>query len=49
MKGLRFLVVEGYSREGREDLKAGGASRASDLYAKMLMRWAPGSEVEIGW
>ena len=47
MKGLRFLVVEGYSREGREDLKAGGASRASDLYAKMLMRWTPGSEVEI--
>lgn len=47
MKGLRFLVVEGYAKEGREDLKAGGASLASDLYAKMLMRWAPGAEVDV--
>jgi len=47
MKGLRFLVVEGYSIEGREDLQAGGASLASELYAKMLKRWAPGAEVEI--
>ncbi len=47
MKGLRFLVVEGYSIEGREDLQAGGASLASELYAKMLKRWAPGAEVDI--
>ena len=44
MKGLRFLVVEGYSIEGREDLQAGGASLASELYAKMLKRWAPGAD-----
>ena len=27
----RFIVVDGYSREGREDLKAGGATTAGEL------------------
>ena len=32
----RFLVVDGYSRAGREDLAAGGATTAGKLYRKML-------------
>ena len=38
----RFLVVDGYSREGREDLRAGGATTAGELYARMLKSCAPG-------
>jgi GMP synthase (glutamine-hydrolysing) len=38
----RFLVVDGYSREGREDLSAGGATTAGELYARMLDKCAPG-------
>ena len=48
MDGLKFLVVEGYAKEGREDLRQGGASLASELYAKMLTAWSPrGAEVEV--
>ncbi|MCH6587147.1 MAG: type 1 glutamine amidotransferase [Proteobacteria bacterium] len=44
----RFLVVDGYSREGREDLRAGGATTAGELYARMLKDCAPnGAEVDI--
>ena len=38
----RFLVVDGYSREGREDLAAGGATTAGELYRKMLERLVSG-------
>ena len=45
---LRFLVVDGYAREGREDLKAGGASTAGQLYERMLKKCAPdGAVVDI--
>ena len=43
----RFLVVDGYAREGREDLRAGGASTAGELYDRMLRQCAPGAAVEI--
>ena len=43
----RFIVVDGYSREGREDLKAGGATTAGELYELMLKRCLPGAEVDI--
>ena len=33
---LKFLVVDGYNREAREELKAGGASEAGQLYVNML-------------
>ncbi|ETV69143.1 hypothetical protein, variant [Aphanomyces astaci] len=33
---LRFLIVEGYSEEGRKELVDNGARIASDLYATML-------------
>ena len=45
--GPRFLVVDGYAREGREDLAAGGATTAGELYAHMLKKCAPGAEVDI--
>jgi len=46
--GPRLLVVDGYSREGREDLRAGGASTAGELYAAMLTRCGPkGTAVDI--
>ncbi len=44
---LRFLVVDGYAKEGREDLKAGGASTAGQLYDRMLKENAPGCEVDV--
>jgi len=44
---LHFLVVDGYAREGRADLVAGGASEAGHLYRAMLRKCAPGAEVEI--
>ncbi len=44
---LRFLVVDGYRREGREELAAGGATPAGELYRRMLQRWAPGATVDI--
>ncbi len=39
---LRFLVVDGYTRAAREQLQAGGASVAADLYSAMLERCSPG-------
>ena len=44
----RFLVVDGYDRQGREDLHAGGASTAGELYESMLKKCAPdGAAVDI--
>ncbi|TDI59398.1 MAG: type 1 glutamine amidotransferase [Alphaproteobacteria bacterium] len=46
--GPRFLVLDGYDKEGREDLQSGGATTAGELYARMLMDCAPkGAEVDI--
>ena len=44
---LCFLVVDGYSRSGREDLEAGGATTAGRLYERMLKRWVPDARVDI--
>ncbi|MDP6708135.1 MAG: type 1 glutamine amidotransferase [Alphaproteobacteria bacterium] len=45
--GLRFLVVDGYAKEGRAELASGGASAAGDLYQAMLVDCAPGAVVEF--
>jgi hypothetical protein len=37
---LRFLIIDGYIRHGREVLEAGGATTAGQLYADMLVRAA---------
>jgi len=42
-----FLVIDGYSREGREGLEAGGATTAGQLYRKMLQHCSPGCHVDI--
>ncbi|MGH8224500.1 MAG: type 1 glutamine amidotransferase, partial [Woeseiaceae bacterium] len=43
----RFLVIDGYNCEAREELKAGGASAAGDLYVGMLRRCLPGAECDV--
>ncbi len=47
MDSLRFLVLDGYARAGREDLQAGGATPAGQLYKRMLETHAPGARVDI--
>jgi GMP synthase (glutamine-hydrolysing) len=44
---VRFLVVDGYRKAARDELVAGGASIAGDLYAGMLTACLPGAEVDI--
>lgn len=43
----RFLVVDGYNKEARDELRAGGASGAGDLYQRMLTDCLPGAKVDI--
>ena len=40
-------MIDGYNREARDELAAGGASRAGDLYAGMLRKCLPGAECDI--
>ena len=47
MSGLRFLVLDGYAKAGREELSAGGMSPAGELYQAMLEAHAPGCQVDI--
>ena len=44
---LHFLVVDGYNKEGRAGLTAGGATTAGVLYRQMLQRHSPGCTVDI--
>ena len=44
---LCFLVVDGYTKAGREDLESGGATTAGFLYRDMLQGCLPGCEVDI--
>jgi GMP synthase (glutamine-hydrolysing) len=46
-KGPKFLVLDGYSKAGREDLRAGGASTAGELYERMLKKCTPGGEAHV--
>lgn len=43
----RFLVIDGYYKLGREELAAGGASVAGELYERMLKRCHPNCSVDI--
>ncbi len=43
----RFLVVDGYLKKSRDELAAGGAGVAGDLYAAMLEKASPGSSCDI--
>lgn len=43
----RFLVIDGYNREARDELAAGGAGRAGDLYVRMLKKCLPGAACDV--
>ena len=47
MSALRLLVIDGYRREGRESLVAGGATTAGRLYEHMLLGCHPNATVDI--
>ena len=44
---LSFLIVDGYSKASRDDLKAAGMQLASKLYGDMLQRNLPESEYDV--
>jgi GMP synthase (glutamine-hydrolysing) len=44
---LRFLVVDAYHRAAREELQAGGASAAGDLYVGMLKKVMPDAVCDV--
>ena len=37
----KFLIIDGYTQAAREELQAGGASVAADLYVSLLLKNAP--------
>ncbi|MEK7245402.1 MAG: type 1 glutamine amidotransferase [Pseudomonadota bacterium] len=43
----RLLVIDGYTRSAREELRAGGAGVAGELYAAMLKRILPSARCDI--
>ena len=43
----RFLIIDGYSEAGRDNIRAAGMSLGSTLYARMLTRWLPGAEYVV--
>ena len=47
MASLHFLVIDGYRRDGRESLVAGGATTAGKLYERMLLGCRPDASVDI--
>ena len=47
METLRFLVIDGYRRSGREGLAAAGATTAGKLYERMLLGCRSDAAVDI--
>jgi len=47
MASLHFLVIDGYRRDGRENLVAAGATSAGKLYERMLLGCHPDATVDI--
>ena len=44
----RFLIIDGYTKDARQQLQTGGASLAADLYAGMLGHCGPaGTECDV--
>ena len=41
MKAPHFLIIDGYTKQARDQLQAGGASVAADLYVSMLQKCSP--------
>ena len=40
-KALKFLVIDGYTKEARDQLQSGGASLAANLYVTMFQNCSP--------
>ena len=43
----KILIVDGYAKKARDELAAGGAAMAGDLYAGMLAKVSPGCQCDI--
>ena len=43
----KILIVDGYAKKARDELAAGGAAVAGDLYAAMLAKDSPGCQCDI--
>ncbi len=43
----RILIIDGYTREARDELVAGGASMAADLYQAMILRLLPSARCDL--
>ena len=43
----KYLILDGYSKAGRDDLRAGGASTAGEQYQRMLKKCTPGGKAEV--
>ena len=43
----KILIVDGYAKKARDELAAGGAAVAGDLYAGMLAKVSPGCQFDI--
>ena len=44
---LRFLIIDGYPKQSRDDLQAAGMKLAWDLYADMLVQHLPNAAYDI--
>jgi GMP synthase (glutamine-hydrolysing) len=44
---VRFLVIDGYTKQARDELVEGGASMAADLYVRMLADCLPGAHSDV--
>lgn len=43
----RFLIIDGYSKQSRDDLQKAGMAFAWQLYAKMLQSYLPDAEYDV--
>src|SRR5262249_20688234 len=44
----KYLVIDGYTKEARDQLVSGGASTAAELYCNMLIKCSPrGAECDV--
>ena len=46
-KDVKFLVIEGYTKQARDELEAGDATLAGHLYAAMLEKCLPSARCQI--
>ncbi len=44
---IRFLVIDGYAKDSRDVLAAGGCSVAGELYARLVAKHMPRAQVDI--